>query len=298
MDVLTLSRIQFGATIAFHYIYPPLSIGLGIILVIMEGLWLKTKNPLYHQMARFWTKVFALTFAVGVATGIVMEFEFGTNWADAYSRFVGDIFGSALSQREGIFCFFFLSPVFSPFCFSVGTRSDQSCTFSPPAWSLSAHISAPSGSSWRIPGCKRPPDITSSEKACTPGRKLQTFWAMVFNPSFPSTACFTPFAARGPVPRHSLVVSVRPMPFKLPVNEDTLKVCPGAAFSNAGPLSSPERKIFAEGYCASRRTPEVAAISRCMSSFGLASARGRVKTLTLLKPSHRPAMRQSVRRIF
>ena len=96
MDVLTLSRIQFAATIAFHYIYPPLSIGLGVILVLMEGAWLKTGNHLYHQMARFWTKVFALTFAIGVATGIVMEFEFGTNWA-TYSRFVGDVFGSALA---------------------------------------------------------------------------------------------------------------------------------------------------------------------------------------------------------
>ena len=104
MDVLTLSRIQFGATIAFHYIYPPLSIGLGVLLVVMEGLWLKTKNPVYHQMARFWTKVFALTFAIGVATGIVMEFEFGTNWA-TYSRYVGDVFGSALAA-EGIFAFF------------------------------------------------------------------------------------------------------------------------------------------------------------------------------------------------
>ena len=66
MNVLTLSRIQFGATIAFHYIYPPLSIGLGVMLVLMEGAWLKTGNNLYHQMARFWTKVFALTFAIGV----------------------------------------------------------------------------------------------------------------------------------------------------------------------------------------------------------------------------------------
>src|ERR1700744_1079328 len=104
VDVLTLSRIQFGLTIGFHYIFPPLSIGLGLMLVIMEVLWLKTKKPVYHQMARFWTKVFALTFSLGVATGIVMEFEFGTNWA-AYSRFVGDVFGSALAA-EGIFAFF------------------------------------------------------------------------------------------------------------------------------------------------------------------------------------------------
>src|ERR1019366_7347215 len=104
MSVLTLSRFQFALTISFHYLYPPLSIGLGALLVAMEALWLRTKHPLYHQMARFWTKVFALTFAIGVATGIVMEFEFGTNWA-TYSRYVGDVFGSALAS-EGIFAFF------------------------------------------------------------------------------------------------------------------------------------------------------------------------------------------------
>jgi cytochrome d ubiquinol oxidase subunit I len=104
MDVLLLSRIQFALTSGYHYLYPPLSIGLGVMLVIIEGLWLKNRNPLYHQMARFWTRVFALTFAIGVATGIVLEFEFGTNWA-TYSRYVGDVFGSALAA-EGIFAFF------------------------------------------------------------------------------------------------------------------------------------------------------------------------------------------------
>src|SRR6202167_2631874 len=104
MDVLTLSRIQFGLTIGFHYIYPTLSIGLGVMLVIMEAAWLGTQNDVYHQMSKFWTNIFALTFALGVATGIVMKFEFGTNWA-TYSRFVGDIFGSALAA-EGIFAFF------------------------------------------------------------------------------------------------------------------------------------------------------------------------------------------------
>ncbi|MCW8804733.1 MAG: cytochrome ubiquinol oxidase subunit I, partial [Ignavibacteriaceae bacterium] len=104
MDVELLARLQFAFTIAFHYIYPPLSIGLGVIMVIMEGMYLKTKNPLYEKMTKFWVKVFALTFAIGVATGIVMEFEFGTNWA-TYSRYVGDVFGSALAA-EGIFAFF------------------------------------------------------------------------------------------------------------------------------------------------------------------------------------------------
>ncbi len=72
MDVLLLSRLQFAFTICFHYIYPPLSIGIGVVLVIMEGLWLWTGDKAYHEMARFWTKIFALTFALCVATGIVM----------------------------------------------------------------------------------------------------------------------------------------------------------------------------------------------------------------------------------
>jgi cytochrome d ubiquinol oxidase subunit I len=88
----------------FHYLFPPLSIGLGILLVFMEGLYLWTKNPQYEAMAKFWTKIFAANFAMGVASGIVMEFQFGTNWA-TYSRYVGDVFGSALAA-EGIFAFF------------------------------------------------------------------------------------------------------------------------------------------------------------------------------------------------
>ncbi|SKA09861.1 cytochrome bd-I ubiquinol oxidase subunit 1 apoprotein [Chitinophaga eiseniae] len=102
-SVEILSRIQFAFTIAFHYIYPPLSIGLGLCLVIMEGLYLKTGKLLYKEITKFWIKIFALIFGIGVATGIVMEFEFGTNWA-TYSHYVGDIFGSALAA-EGIFAF-------------------------------------------------------------------------------------------------------------------------------------------------------------------------------------------------
>lgn len=104
MSAEILARIQFAFTIMFHYIYPQLSIGLGLFLVIMEASFLKTHNPLYMQMTRFWTKIFALTFVLGVSTGIVMEFEFGTNWS-TYSRYVGDVFGSALAA-EGIFAFF------------------------------------------------------------------------------------------------------------------------------------------------------------------------------------------------
>src|SRR5215469_14740086 len=103
MNVEVLARIQFAFTIGFHYIYPPLSIGLGLMIVILEGLFLKTRKPLYEMAVRFWIRIFALIFGIGVATGIIMEFEFGTNWA-TYSKYVGDIFGSALAA-EGIFAF-------------------------------------------------------------------------------------------------------------------------------------------------------------------------------------------------
>ncbi len=104
MDVTFLSRLQFGLTIMFHYLFPPLTIGMGIVLVYLEGMFLWKREAVYSTAVRFWTSLYAVTFAVGVATGIVMEFQFGTNWA-VYSRFVGDVFGSALAA-EGIFAFF------------------------------------------------------------------------------------------------------------------------------------------------------------------------------------------------
>lgn len=104
MDVVLLSRLQFAFTIMFHYIFPPLAIGLGVILAYLETRYYLTKKPIFAIASQFWTKIFVLNFGIGVASGIVMEFQFGTNWA-TYSRFVGDVFGSALAA-EGIFAFF------------------------------------------------------------------------------------------------------------------------------------------------------------------------------------------------
>ena len=180
MDVLTLSRIQFGATIAFHYIYPPLSIGLGVLLVVMEGLWLKTKNPVYHQMARFWTKVFALTFAIGVATGIVMEFEFGTNWA-TYSRYVGDVFGSALAA-EGIFAFFLESGFLAVLLFGWDRVSRKMHFFSTCMVCLGAHFSAiwiVVANSWM----QTPAGYHIVGEGMKARAEITNFWEVVFNPS-------------------------------------------------------------------------------------------------------------------
>src|SRR5262245_29478862 len=104
VDPELLSRIQFAFTASFHFIFPPLSMGLGLMLLVVSGAYLRTKNPKWRRLAFFWTKVYGLIFALGVATGIVQEFEFGMNWAD-YSRFVGNVFGSLLAA-EGVFAFF------------------------------------------------------------------------------------------------------------------------------------------------------------------------------------------------
>ena len=180
MDVLTLSRIQFTLTISFHYIYPPLSIGLGVMLVIMEGLWLKTRKPIYHQMARFWTKVFALTFAIGVATGIVMEFEFGTNWA-TYSRYVGDVFGSALAA-EGIFAFFLESGFLAVLLFGWDKVGRKMHFFATCMVCLGAHFSAiwiVVANSWM----QTPAGFHIVGEGMKARAEITDFWAMVFNPS-------------------------------------------------------------------------------------------------------------------
>lgn len=98
------SRAQFALTAAYHWLFVPLTLGLGVIMAIMETIYLKKGDEFWKNTARFWQRIFGINFAVGVATGIILEFEFGTNWSN-YSWFVGDIFGAPLAI-EGIFAFF------------------------------------------------------------------------------------------------------------------------------------------------------------------------------------------------
>lgn len=104
MDILTLARIQFGMTTVFHFFFVPLSIGLGLAVAIMETMYVVKKDEIYKDMAKFWGKIFLLSFAVGVVTGIIQEFQFGMNWSE-YSRFMGDIFGAPLAI-EALLAFF------------------------------------------------------------------------------------------------------------------------------------------------------------------------------------------------
>ena len=103
-DVALLSRIQFAITIIFHFLFVPLSIGLGLIMAINETRYYRSRDPKDAAITKFWVKLFTVTFAIGVATGITMEFSFGMNWAN-YSRFVGDIFGAPLAA-EALLAFF------------------------------------------------------------------------------------------------------------------------------------------------------------------------------------------------
>jgi cytochrome bd ubiquinol oxidase subunit I len=184
MDVVLLSRLQFALTIMFHYLFPPLTIGLAMVLVFLEFRWLRTGDRLYHDAARFWTKIFGITFALGVATGIVMEFQFGTNWA-VYSRYVGDVFGSALAA-EGIFAFFLESGFLAVLLFgwdrvSRGFHFFATCMVA--LGSIFSSVWIVIANSWQqTPAGHHLVDHTIGEHVFQRAEILD-FWQMVFNPS-------------------------------------------------------------------------------------------------------------------
>ena len=179
-DPVLLSRLQFAITIMFHYIFPPMTIGLGVVLVALEGLWLKTKNDLYHKQAKFWTRIFGIIFALGVASGIVMEFQFGTNWAD-YSRCVGDIFGSPLAA-EGIFAFFLESGFLAILLFGWDKVGPKMHFLSSCMVALGAHFSAIwiiVANSWmQTPAGYKLVEVNGKIQA-----HITSFYDVVFNPS-------------------------------------------------------------------------------------------------------------------
>ncbi|MDX1607009.1 MAG: cytochrome ubiquinol oxidase subunit I, partial [Candidatus Competibacterales bacterium] len=108
-DPLLLSRIQFAFVVSFHILFPALTIGLASWLVVLEGLWMKTGRPHYHALYRFWLKIFAVSFGMGVVSGIVMSFQFGTNWS-RFSDATGNVLGPLLSYE--VLTAFFLEAAF------------------------------------------------------------------------------------------------------------------------------------------------------------------------------------------
>ena len=140
MDALFLARLQFALTIGFHFLFPPITIGLAWLLVVVETLGWRTRDEVYVRIGKFFGKILGLTFAVGVATGIVVEFQFGTNWAE-YSKFVGDIFGAPLAA-EGVFAFFLESGFLGLYLFGRGRVSKGVHWFSALMVAVGATISA------------------------------------------------------------------------------------------------------------------------------------------------------------
>src|ERR687890_434407 len=104
VDVLDIARWQFGITTVYHFLFVPITIGLTALVAVMETLWLRTKQPEWLRLTKFFGKLMLINFAIGIVTGIVQEFQFGMNWSD-YSRFVGDIFGAPLAM-EALLAFF------------------------------------------------------------------------------------------------------------------------------------------------------------------------------------------------
>ena len=180
LSVLFLARLQFALTIMFHYLFPPLTIGLGILMVIVEGMYVRTGNRDYEAIARFWTRLFAVNFAMGVATGIVMEFEFGTNWA-TYSRYVGDVFGSALAS-EGIFAFFLESGFLGVVVFGWERVSPRWHYFATCMVALGGFFSSiwiVIANSWM----QTPAGYHIVGEGLHARAEITDFWAMVTNPS-------------------------------------------------------------------------------------------------------------------
>lgn len=176
MDAVLLSRIQFGFTVGFHFLFPPTTFGLTLMIVISESLYLKTRSEIYKKLSSFLVKILGLVFVLGTATGIVMEFSFGNNWSE-YSRLVGDIFGAPLAA-EGVFAFFLESVFLGVLLFGRKKVSEKAYWWSSFFVFFGAHLSG----LWII--------IANSWMQTPAGFKmvngkavLTDFWAAAFNPS-------------------------------------------------------------------------------------------------------------------
>src|ERR1700743_1913892 len=139
-DPVTLSRLQFAVTALYHFLFVPLTLGLSFLLAIMESTYVMTGREIWRDATRFWGKLFGINFAMGVATGITMEFQFGTNWA-YYSHYVGDIFGAPLAI-EGIVAFFLEATFVGLFFFGCDRLSKLGHVAVPWAVPIASNLSA------------------------------------------------------------------------------------------------------------------------------------------------------------
>lgn len=180
MDVVMWSRLQFAMTAAYHWLFVPLTLGLAMAMAIMETMYVVKKDNYWKEVAQFWMKLFAINFAVGIATGIILEFEFGTNWSN-YSWFVGDIFGAPLAI-EGILAFFMEATFFAVMFFGWDKVSKRFHLISTWMTGIGASISAywilvANGWMQNPVGTTFNPDTVRSEMA-----SVEAFWEVISNP--------------------------------------------------------------------------------------------------------------------
>ncbi|MFN3545647.1 MAG: cytochrome ubiquinol oxidase subunit I [Thiobacillus sp.] len=176
-ELVDLSRLQFAVTALYHFLFVPLTLGLAFILVIMELTYVITDRPIYKDMVRFWGKLFGINFALGVTTGITMEFQFGTNWA-YYSHYVGDIFGAPLAI-EGLMAFFLESTFIGLFFFGWDRLSKWQHFMVTVLMAVGSNLSA----LWILiaNGWMQNP-VGAEFSFVTMRMEMADFWAIVFNP--------------------------------------------------------------------------------------------------------------------
>jgi len=176
-QLVDLSRLQFAATAMYHFLFVPLTLGMVWMLVIMESVYVMTGKTIYKDMTRFWGKLFGINFALGVTTGITLEFQFGTNWA-YYSHYVGDIFGAPLAI-EGLMAFFLESTFIGLFFFGWDRLSRQQHLLVTILMAVGTNLSA----LWILiaNGWMQNP-VGSEFSYETMRMELTDFWAVVFNP--------------------------------------------------------------------------------------------------------------------
>ena len=180
MDTVLWSRLQFAMTAAYHWLFVPLTLGLALVMAVMETMYVVKKDDFWRKTAQFWMKIFAVNFAVGIATGIILEFEFGTNWSN-YSWFVGDMFGAPLAI-EGILAFFMEATFFAVMFFGWDKVSKRFHLASTWLTGIGATISAywilvANGWMQNPVGTTFNPDTVRSEMA-----SAAAFWEVVTNP--------------------------------------------------------------------------------------------------------------------
>lgn len=199
--LVDLSRLQFAATAMYHFLFVPLTLGMTWMLVIMESVYVMTGKEIYKDMTRFWGKLFGINFALGVTTGITLEFQFGTNWA-YYSHYVGDIFGAPLAI-EGLMAFFLESTFIGLFFFGWNRLSRQQHLLVTVLMAIGTNLSA----LWILVanGWMQNP-VGAEFNYMTMRMEMTDFWAVIFNPD--AQAKFVHTVSAGYVTGSMFVLSI------------------------------------------------------------------------------------------